>query len=177
MKHRAWLLIPLAAAWASAGGAQDIHKCVGVGDGGVAYQNVPCSGAQVDAGFLRLPGYADPPQRDGASLPPAEAAQVAAPADTPDASGDPASVQDSQQAFPYRASISLGMTDDQVLNIPSWGRPSRIERSGRHRGWRETWIYDRDPGLEAARQLSFVDGRLTSIDVGATSLHLASASQ
>ena len=77
-------------------------------------------------------------------------------------------MQDSQQAFPYRASISLGMTDDQVLNIPSWGRPSRIERSGRHRGWRETWIYDRDPGLEAARQLSFVDGRLTSIDVGAT---------
>lgn len=175
MKHRVWLLVPLAVAWASACGAQAIHKCVGIGDGDVAYQNAPCSGAQVDAGFVRLPGYADPPERDGAMAPPADAPQAAAPADAPDPSANSLSQPESQEAFPYRTSIALGMSDDQVLNIPNWGRPSRIVRTGRHRGWRETWFYDR--AADAARELSFVDGRLASIDVGTTSLRLASAAR
>lgn len=174
MKHPVWLLVPLAAAWAATCGAQDVHKCVGIGDGGVAYQNAPCSGAQVDVGLVRLPGYADPPERDGATAPAAEA-PAAAPMDAPaPATVDPAPA-DSQQAFPYRTSIALGMTDDQVLNIPNWGRPSRIVRAGRHRGWRETWVYH--PASDAPRSLSFIDGRLASIDIGAAPLRLASTAR
>jgi hypothetical protein len=54
--------------------------------------------------------------------------------------------------------------DDQVLNIPGWGRPSEITRTGRHRGWREVWIYDRGYHV---RELSFVNGTLTDIDASA----------
>ena len=55
------------------------------------------------------------------------------------------------------------MTDDQVLNLARWGRPSRIVRSGRHQSWREVWTYD-DEG--AVRELAFVGGRLARIDDG-----------
>jgi hypothetical protein len=171
MKHRAWLLIPLGLALAGASEAQDIHKCVG--DGAVAYQNAPCTGTQVDAGVLRLPGYADPPERDGAMAPAMEdAVAPGQPVEAPQSSVPEPSAPDVQQAFPFRTSIALGMTDDQVLNLPNWGRPTRIKRTGRDRDWREVWTYD----LPAdTRRLSFVDGRLASIDGDALSLQVASA--
>ena len=87
MKHRGWLSIPLALALAGVAQAQDVDRCI---EAGVAYGNMPCAGKPVDAGLLRLPGYADPPQRDGASAPsmegaPASGAPVEAP--MPGASG------------------------------------------------------------------------------------------
>ena len=83
MKRRAWLAIPLALALAGAVEAADIRACAG--DGAIASQNMPCTGTQADAGLLRLPDYADPAQRDGASAPtiqdvPAGIAPVEAPA-------------------------------------------------------------------------------------------------
>lgn len=167
MKHRLWLAVPLAFALTAVCEAQDIHRCI-TGNS-VTYQNRPCAPTQVDAGRLRLPGYADPPERDGAMSPPSDAL-YGAPTDAPLEVSPSPTIPDTQQVFPFRTSIALGMTDDQVLNLPSWGRPSRIVRSGRHHGWREVWTYDRGGGL---RQLAFVDGRLASIDADERAMQVA----
>jgi len=163
MKHRLWLLAPLAFAVTTLCEAQDIHKCV-AGDG-ISYQNIPCGPGQVDAGLLPLPGYADPAQRDGAMSPPTDATSFGEPADGALHVSPPPEVPDTQRAFPFRTSIALGMTDDQVLNVPNWGRPTRIVSSGHRRDFREVWTYDRD-GI--TRTLAFVRGRLAAIDAGDT---------
>jgi len=157
MSNRPWLLAPLAFALAPLCDAQDIHKCFH-GDE-ITYQSVPCAPGQVDAGLLRLPGYADPAQRDGATSPSADTT-FGAPADTSQ-SFPGSAAPDTQDAFPFRASIALGMTDDQVLNIPNWGRPTRIVRSGHRQGFQEVWTYDRG-GVR--RQLAFVAGKLAAIE-------------
>ena len=165
MKHRFRLLVPLVLGVSGASVAQDIHKCVGDGSS-VTYQNAPCAPAQSDAGVLRLPGYADPAERDGATAPAAEtapaagAASAAAPAETPFAAAPPPALSDAERVFPFRTSVAVGMTDDQVLNVPGWGRPTRIARSGSHANWREVWTYDRRGYM---RQLAFVAGRLAGI--------------
>jgi hypothetical protein len=162
----------LSLALAASANAQDVRKCVD--HGVVGYQNRPCGAGQVDAGFVKLPDYADPPQRDAASAPPQDA--YGAPQASEDRSmpSPVASPAPSQAAFPFRTSITLGMTDDQVLNIPRWGPPSHIERTGRHRGWRETWTYSR---ASESRTLTFVEGRLANISVDTPVTRLASASQ
>ncbi len=66
-------LLVLAAALAPGASAQDIQKCVS-DENVVAYQDAPCQAGTIDAGILRLPEYADPPQRDAASAPGAEPA-------------------------------------------------------------------------------------------------------
>ena len=101
MKHRAWLAIPLALALADAVEAQDIHGCVG--ESAVAYQSMPCTGTQVDAGLVRLPDYADPPQRDGASAPSMQDAPAGAgPVEAPAPFAPEPSVHDAQQGLPFR---------------------------------------------------------------------------
>jgi hypothetical protein len=51
---------------------------------------------------------------------------------------------------PFSATrLFIGMTDTQVLNLPTWGRPARILRSKAGHVWREQWIYkDRSTGDE-----------------------------
>jgi len=172
MKHRIGMLACAALALAGGASAQDIRKCVD--HGVVGYQSAPCGAGQVDAGLVKLPDYADPPQRDAATAPPQDP-YGAAP--TTDDSGMPAPVASpapSQAAFPFRTSIALGMSDDQVLNIPQWGPPTRIERVGRHRGWHETWTYSRPSEL---RTLTFVEGRLANISVETPVTRIASASE
>ena len=161
MKHRFWALVPLAFAFSGVSAGQQIHKCVGDG-GAVTYQNAPCQPAQTDAGVLRLPGYADPAERDGATAPQADTS-LAVPAEAPFPAAPAPAMSASQPVFPFRTSVALGMTDDQVLNVPGWGRPTRIVRSGTHGNWREVWTYDRGNDL---RQLAFVGGRLAGIDSG-----------
>lgn len=166
-----WMSMLACAALAVAGSvsAQDIRKCVD--HGVVGYQNAPCGAGQVDAGLVKLPDYADPPQRDPATAP-AEESGVATPGDDDSVARAPLVPPPvSQAAFPYRTSIALGMTDDQVLNMPQWGRPTHIERTGRHRGWRETWTYTRPTEL---RTLTFVEGRLANIDVDTPVTQIAS---
>lgn len=106
MKHRTWLLVCIGLATASQ--AQEIRKCVA--DGVVAYQNAPCSDGQAEAGVLKLPDYADPPQRDGATAPVPDSST----APVTDSSGTAASgaapepaVRFSRAAFPFRTSIAL----------------------------------------------------------------------
>jgi hypothetical protein len=64
-------------------------------------------------------------------------------------------------ATPFFATrLLIGMTDTQVLNLPSWGRPARIIRSKAGHVWREQWIY-RDRGTSDERTfLYFENARL-----------------
>ena len=64
-------------------------------------------------------------------------------------------------ATPFLATqLFIGMTDTQVLNLPSWGRPAQIIRSKAGHVWREQWIYkDRSTGDER-RFLYFENARL-----------------
>lgn len=169
MKQRIGMIACVALTLAAGANAQSIRKCVD--HGVVGYQTMPCGVGQVDAGLVKLPDYADPPQHDGATAP-AQDAYGGTPAGEDVVTPVPAtSPPPSQAAFPFRTSIALGMTDDQVLNIPQWGRPSRIARSGRHETWRETWTYDRNG---ETRQLAFVDGRLAAIDDRDAPIQIAS---
>ena len=60
----------------------------------------------------------------------------------------------------YAPRLFVGMTDTQVLNLPSWGRPARIVRSKAGHLWREQWIYkDRSTGDERSF-LYFENARL-----------------
>ena len=63
-----------------------------------------------------------------------------------------------------RAQIVRGMTDDEVLNTPRWGPPTRISRTRENGTWRESWVYAR---VDGTRKLSFVNGKLTSIETDA----------
>jgi hypothetical protein len=172
MERRFWLLAPLALAWAGATAAQEIHKCIGDGVA-VTYQNTPCAPAQIDAGPMRLPGYADPDERDGASARAADAS-LAAPSPAPCPAASPPAMSGLQPAFPFRTSVALGMTDDQVLNLAGWGPPSTIVRSGAHGNWRELWTYEQGNEI---RRLSFTGGRLAQIDTGERAVQLASMSR
>jgi len=53
------------------------------------------------------------------------------------------------------------MTDDEVLNLPGWGRPDRIVRTREQRLWHEAWTYDAP--LTARRLLHFVNGKLADV--------------
>jgi hypothetical protein len=54
------------------------------------------------------------------------------------------------------------MSDDEVLNMSGWGRPSRIDRVRLPREWREEWVYG--PQTLSERRLYFSNGRL--VDLG-----------
>jgi hypothetical protein len=154
----AWIFVGLVAPGFAS--ASDVYKCVD--DSAVAYQGVPCSTGQVEARLPRLPDYADPPERDAASAPTASPESTAA-APLPPQEALAGTQPVSQRGFPYRTTIGLGMTDDQVLNTAHWGRPARILRTRESRRWSEQWTYARADGV---RRLSFTNGRLTKIEMG-----------
>jgi hypothetical protein len=53
------------------------------------------------------------------------------------------------------------MSDDDVLNLPGWGRPGRISRVRMSRVWREDWTYGQSATGE--RHLHFANARLVDI--------------
>ena len=62
---------------------------------------------------------------------------------------------------PFAATtLFIGMTDTQVLNLPSWGRPVQIFRTRAKSGWREEWLYKRASNMP--RVLYFENGRLAA---------------
>jgi len=65
----------------------------------------------------------------------------------------------------WRTSIAIGMSDDEVLNLPAWGRPSTITRSKANRVWYEEWIYRWRMG--GSSRLSFANGRLVGMGTAA----------
>ncbi len=67
--------------------------------------------------------------------------------------------------FPLSATrLTIGMTDTQVLNLPTAGRPAQITRARAAGVWREQWVY-RDHGTgEEQRTLYFENGRLVQAE-------------
>jgi Domain of unknown function (DUF4124) len=66
-------------------------------------------------------------------------------------------------SLPFRRTVlCLGMSDDEVLNLPTWGRPTRITRTKANRVWQERWEYRSH--FEPPRQLHFVNGKLANVD-------------
>ena len=53
------------------------------------------------------------------------------------------------------------MSDDEVLNLPGWGRPARITRAKMSRTWHEEWTYG--PSAAGERRLHFANARLVAI--------------
>src|SRR5260221_11164049 len=136
---RSILLCGLATGAGPAAAAQDIFKCVE--QGATAYQSTPCADGQVETVLMTGASPAPEPRIAPPSLP--------------------------QQPMPrtwdptQRASLTLGMSDDEVLNLPGWGRPARIARSRMSRGWREEWTYGQ-PGT-GERRLHFANARLVEV--------------
>lgn len=136
------VLSTLSVACPSAASAQTIHKCMGAE--GTAYQSAPCAGAASDIVIASA---------DGARASrPVELAPRSAP-------------EPRTRRLFWRTSIAIGMSDDEVLNLPSWGRPSAITRSKSNRVWHEEWLYRWRIG--GASRLSFANGRLTAVETAA----------
>jgi hypothetical protein len=134
-------------AYPLAGYAQAIHKCLA--PEGIAYQSVPCASGDGDVVIASLGG------------PRAEPARAESPAAAP-ARREPGA--SSKRVF-WRTSIAVGMSDDEVLNLPAWGRPSAISRSKSNRVWYEEWVYRWRMG--GTSRLSFANGRLMAVETAA----------
>ena len=75
---------------------------------------------------------------------------------------EPSAPEAPRRAGPWRNLIPvLGITDDEVLNMPGWGRPSSIARTRLARGWREVWTYNQP--TTGPRELHFTNARLSEI--------------
>lgn len=135
-------LSTLSLACPSAAYAQMIHKCMTAD--GTTYQSAPCAGAASDIVIASAAG--------ARASRPAELA----PRSTPEPR--------TRRLF-WRTSIAIGMSDDEVLNLPSWGRPSAITRNKSNRVWHEEWLYRWRIG--GASRLSFANGRLTAVETAA----------
>jgi len=110
---------------------------------GATYQGSPCDGS--------VPGIVP--------ATPAPAATTSRSADTPRCNARPMLTAKSR----WRPrSLCIGITDDEVLNLAGWGRPSNIARVRSGRSWQEQWTYvSRAAG---SRRLQFVNGKLASVE-------------
>src|SRR5258708_22005384 len=111
---------------------EPVHKCVTAD--GILYQGTPC-GSGSDAVIADL---------------------SARPAEPTNAVAMPDCGRHSRLPFGH-GSLCMGITDDEVLNLPAWGRPSAIVRTRSGRAWQEQWTYDGRRG--GARRLQFLDGK------------------
>jgi hypothetical protein len=169
---RCWALviaIVIAIGFAPAARA-DIYKCV---DGAaVAYQSMPCAGGAQQTVMEKNAPQIAVQIADAAAAQPREVADATTrPAKPAAASRAP------RKSGPWtHETLTLGMSDDEVLNLPAWGRPARVIRKRLQRGWSEEWFYATPTGGE--QRLLFVNGKLVDIGsspVGDTTLYLASA--
>jgi hypothetical protein len=115
----------------------------------VAYQSMPCGDGQTEVRVLILAGgEADAP-----------APPRATPPEVPNA-------QSNGRTWPPRRTLTLGMSDDEVLNLAGWGVPKHIARTRAARGWREEWTYATSNG---ERRLYFVNATLVDAIVDGNS--------
>jgi hypothetical protein len=113
---------------------------------GVAYQSVPCAAGESDTLIDSRPSASGPSVLQTASS-------------THPAKREPAT---GVKRLFQKTRIAIGMTDDEVLNLPSWGRPNSIARSRSNRVWHEEWLYCWAGA--ATSRLSFANGKLTGIE-------------
>ena len=124
---------------------QGIYRCSGTG--GTVYQDTPCAAGQSSTPLTMARGTTLT-QRDA----------------HPTLGAQCTSRTGGRAALPFRPMVlCLGMSDDEVLNLPRWGRPVRITRTKANRTWQEQWEYG-SPATSTARRLHFVNGRLTTIE-------------
>jgi hypothetical protein len=57
------------------------------------------------------------------------------------------------------------MSDDEVLNLPGWGRPSSVTRARMPHAWQKKEWVCRTAGTAEERHPHFVNIRLVSVDV------------
>jgi hypothetical protein len=130
--------LAVVAADAVAGGG--IYKCVDAGS--TSYQSTPCARGQ-DATPMSIASLAAEAPRRGMTTSAATSAQP-------------------RKRGPWtRADDEIGISDDEVLNMPNWGRPAQISRTRGPRGWEEVWRYGN--GYGGGRELRFVNARLADI--------------
>jgi hypothetical protein len=107
--------------------AQSVFKCM---DGeNIAYQSTPCPSGQSESKLMTV-----------ARAAPAELLP-AAPAATPKLETAVPVDASRSRVWPFRRTLMLGMSDDEVLNLPGWGIPKRITRVKATHEWREEWTY------------------------------------
>jgi hypothetical protein len=140
-----WFSTLFAIAWPVAGLSQLIHKCTA--PEGTAYQSEPCGNAASDTVIAGAGDSVRSSRGDQRT----ESLAVA-----------PKRVSASAKRVFWRTSIAIGMSDDEVLNLPTWGRPSAITRSRSNRIWHEEWLYRWRIG--GTSRLSFANGRLTTVE-------------
>jgi hypothetical protein len=132
--HIIWLCVPLSAM------AEDIYRCTSSGE--TIYQGTPCAAGQRATPLVVARTHIHSPSPRAQPC---------------------ASSPGGRASLPFRRTVlCLGMSDDEVLNLPRWGRPASITRTKAKREWQESWEY-RSPA-EAPRYLHFVNGRLTSVE-------------
>lgn len=135
------LAVVLAALASPVAAAQDIYKCTT--GGGVAYQSVPCAAGESQTRLFVGPMI---PRSEAVTAP----APLARPPEAP------------RRAGPWRQrTLAPGMSDDEVLNMPGWGRPAHIVRTRVGREWQEVWTYA--SGGAGEHELRFVNARLAEI--------------
>jgi hypothetical protein len=150
---RSILLCSLLLCLSAVSRAGDVHKCVT--PAGITYQGVPCAGAELPTPAIIASATQAPPSLR------ANAATSAPARTAPDCDAIP---QRASPRLPWRhTAICIGMTDDEVLNLPGWGRPAAINRTRAAREWREEWFYDTSHAARA-RQLFFVNGKLDAVE-------------
>jgi len=121
-------------------GAGPIYKCVE--RGATSYQSMPCARAQ-DAVPLKIATATAGELRE------APASESYSPAR-------------STRRGPWtHTAIEVGMSDDEVLNMPGWGRPARVSRTRLRAGWEEVWRYGN--AYSGERELRFLNARLADI--------------
>ena len=160
----------LSIAVACATHAAEIHKCTD--RGAIAYQTSPCAASQTELAVLKTPGASKVAESTDAMTTRAnsERDDIRAVNET--------SAPRGARWLPFRRKTLVpGMTDDEVLNTPNGGVPTKISRAREGRLWRERWTYALRDGT--SRELEFVNGTLMTIvdDAagGAMALRLAVA--
>jgi hypothetical protein len=139
--------------------AEAIHKCTG--PDGIVYQNRPCAAGQQEQNIETMSRNAGARDRDAEARPrqgPRESTLELYQSRRDSSKASRSSQASRYAATPFGAtSLFIGMTDTQVLNLPSWGRPTRISRSKGSEGWREQWVYSSSDEMSL---LYFQNGRL-----------------
>ena len=139
-------ILACALALSAPGAASDIYKCV-QGEA-TSYQSTPCLRSQVETRLVAGVVAGAAPAR---AAEPLLAARLS-----------PAALEAPRRAGPWRnRTVVLGMSDDEVLNMPGWGRPTRIVRTRAPREWREVWTYGET--ATGQRELHFANARLRDI--------------
>ena len=145
-------LLPLLVAWllvTPVAQGQSVYKCVS--PAGVTYQGSPCNGGPTT------------------NAPASAVVPIPRMANAPHCNARPLQVS---QSAPWKPrSLCIGITDDEVLNLAGWGRPSTIARVRGPRGWQEQWTYE--SRATGSRRLEFVNGKLASVETPVADDHLS----